>query len=104
MIYEEALTDRGPWVNVDAGKAVGVLAHDSRHQRNTLSVKLVGNAVDHHCQETGIAEDYLIVVFGCRITLKSCPYILRQKYPDFGKLFHESYRFLTAAFLAVCAR
>ena len=67
VVDEEALADGGAGVDVDAGDAVRMLAHDARDQRDLQQVELVGDAVLDDRLHAGVAEDDLVAAHRRRV-------------------------------------
>jgi len=76
-------------MNVDAGLPVGILRHDSGQQRNTQLIKGMGHPIYGNGKNTGIAEDNLIIVFRCRISLKSGPNVGGKGLSNLGNGFQK---------------
>jgi len=75
MVNEKTFSDLCPGMDVDAGYAVGVLAHDPGNQGNIHQVQLVGDTMDGDCGNVGIADDDLFKRPRRRITVKSRLYV-----------------------------
>ena len=60
VIDEEVVADRGPGMDVDAGARVGPLGHHPRDEGHLQAVQQVGEPMDRHRLEAGVAEDDLV--------------------------------------------
>lgn len=78
-----------PGVDVHAGDAMGVLAHDAGNEGHVGLVELVGYAIDEDGIEAGIGE-YDLLLGLCRwVAVKGRLYVLEQKSLYRGKAVEE---------------
>lgn len=78
-----------PGVDVHAGDAMGVLAHDAGNEGHVGLVELVGYAIDEDGIEAGIGE-YDLLLGLCRwVAVKGRLYVLEQKSLCRGKAVEE---------------
>ena len=78
VVDEEVLVDRGARVDVDAGAAVRVLAHDARDHGDFLHVQLVRDAVHEDGVEARVREDDLGLALGRRVAVEGGLHVLEQ--------------------------
>src|SRR5262249_17497313 len=70
VVDEEAGTDAGPGVDIDAGLGVGRFRHHARNQGHAQKQKLVCDAIDSNGLQAGIAENDLVIALGRRVALE----------------------------------
>jgi membrane protein len=63
--------------------------HHTRDERYSKQMKLVGYTVCSDCKQSRIAKDNLIVIVGCRVSVKKRSHISLHQSPDFWNPFKE---------------
>ena len=76
-------------MNINTGLAVCVLCHHTRDERYSKQMQLVGYTVCSDGKQSRIAKDNLIVIVGCRVSVKKRSHISLHQSPDFWNPFKE---------------
>ena len=80
---------------------VGVLRHHARDQRHAQQQQFVGDAVDRHRLQAGIAEDDLVMALGGRVALERRLRVLFQDQPHVRQPLQQLDRLLLGQRLQV---
>lgn len=89
VVDEEIFADLRAGVDVNAGRAVGVLAHDARDERNFALVELVRHAVDEDRVQAGVGEDDLLLAAGGGVAVEVCGHVLHEHGLDLRQAAQE---------------
>ena len=95
------IADRGPRVDVDAGPPVGPFRHHPRDERHLEPVEEMGEPMDRHRLEAGIAEDDLVERPHGGIAVERRLNVGRQNAPNVGDPFEKLDRLRLAERLEV---
>ena len=68
---KEVFTNGGTGVDVDAGAAMGVFAHNTGDKGHLVLIQFMGNAIDIDSKKTGIAKDDFFFALGGRVAVKT---------------------------------
>ena len=89
VINKEILADSGTRMDINTGLAVCVLCHHTRDKRHSKQMQLMCYTVCSDCKQSWIAKDNLIVIVGCRVSVKKRSHISLHQSPDFWNPFKE---------------
>ena len=89
MVYKEILANSGTRMDIYTGFAVCMLCHHTRDERYSKQMQLVGYTVCSDCKQSRIAKDNLIVIVGCRVSVKKRSHISLHQSSDFWNPFKE---------------
>ena len=90
VVDEEVFADLGAGVDVDAGRAVGIFAHDARDERHAALIQLVRDAVDEDGIQTGVGEDDLLLAAGGGVAVEVCGHVLHEDGLDLRQAAQEA--------------
>ena len=90
VVDEEILADLRTGVDVNAGRAVGVLAHDARDERNLALIELVRHAVDEDRVQAGVGEDDLLLAAGGGVAVEVCGHVFHEHRLDLRQAAQEA--------------
>ena len=89
VVDEEILADLRTGVDVDTCRAVGVLAHDARDERDLALIELVRHAVDEDRVQAGVGEDDFLLAAGGGIAVEVCGHVLHEHGLDLRQTAQE---------------
>ena len=89
VVNKEILANGGTRMDVNTGLAVCVLCHHTWDERYSKQMQLMGYTVCSDCKQSRIAKDNLIVIVGCRVSVKKRSHISLHQSPDFWNPFKE---------------
>ena len=92
VIDEEIFADGCARVDINTGRAVSILCHDTRDQRHLKLEQLVRETIDRDRLQTRIRKNNLLLGVSSRIAVKGCLQIGFQKSADLWKCVEESNR------------
>ena len=104
VVDEEVVADRGAGMDVDAGAAMGPLAHHARDERDRELVQQVGEAVDGDRLQAGVAKDDFGGRFARRVAVVGGLHVGGEQFANLGKLLEEQERLGLAQRLEVFSR
>ena len=90
VVDEEIFADLRAGVDVNAGRTVGILAHDARDERNLALVELVRYAVDEDRVQAGVGEDDLLLAAGGGVAVEVCGHVLHEHGLDLRQAAQEA--------------
>ena len=72
VVYAKKFADTGSRVNVDTGKRVSKFSYNAGQDGHTKFKQAVSHTVMIHGHKRWITQDYLLMAYGCGVTVKDC--------------------------------